>query len=498
MPYLSRSELNGIASAILSSEVDHRTLLAVLPAGYRSSLPFASNVADQVFVHLERMNATPPLDDGTVMLQEYLDQALFSLQQRGLAKSGGAEVIRSALDRIRDMAGRIPEPDLAAPRPAEPDPRRAPPPARDPRRPAQPDSVGVLHFSDLHAGQKGQLWLLPNVVDALEDDLERLHPLAGPWELLVFTGDLTQNGAPDDFAAFDGFLDRLLGHLARLGSSPAVLFVLGNHDLQRPTKADQLKDLVEQDRLPLEFWEQPTHPLRRPVAKAFQGWRAWGASRTRSPDIVSWTEGVLPGEFSASVRAGQRLVGVVGLNTAALHLWSGDRKEKLPLHPAQLMVPTAGDPRRWARQHDVCLLLTHHPASWLNPSGQRALTGEIYLPDRFAAHLAGHVHEESTVTWAYGGGGGRQQIVARSLFGLKAWEDGPGPKIRALGYSALRISFHDTHRELRIWPRSAVQDPGDHRWRIERAVTTHTLREEDGGSAVPIQILGPSPRPTMP
>ena len=57
-------------------------------------------------------------------------------------------------------------------------------------------SLGWLHLSDLHQGMDGQSWLWPNVREQLYDDLRKLHRLCGPWDVVLFTGDLTQRASP--------------------------------------------------------------------------------------------------------------------------------------------------------------------------------------------------------------------------------------------------------------------------------------------------------------
>ena len=52
-----------------------------------------------------------------------------------------------------------------------------------------------LHLTDLHVGMKEHSWLLPGVEDRLFDDLKQLHQRTGPWDLVLFTGDLAQHAA---------------------------------------------------------------------------------------------------------------------------------------------------------------------------------------------------------------------------------------------------------------------------------------------------------------
>src|SRR4051812_400041 len=95
-------------------------------------------------------------------------------------------------------------------------------------------SFSWLHFTDLHQGLESQGWLWPGVRDILFADLEQLHRRCGPWDLVLFSGDLTQRGSAEEFTKFNATLDQLFAHLKALGSTPSLLAVPGNHDLIRP------------------------------------------------------------------------------------------------------------------------------------------------------------------------------------------------------------------------------------------------------------------------
>lgn len=70
------------------------------------------------------------------------------------------------------------------------------------------------------------------------EDLTRVHSHLGHVDAILFTGDLTQRGAADEFARFNDIMAEIRRHLAQLGSEPVLLAVPGNHDLVRPPKGD--------------------------------------------------------------------------------------------------------------------------------------------------------------------------------------------------------------------------------------------------------------------
>ena len=57
-----------------------------------------------------------------------------------------------------------------------------------------------LHLTDFHQGMADQDWLWPNMQERFYEDLEYLHGECGPWDLVLFTGDLTQSGLAEEFA----------------------------------------------------------------------------------------------------------------------------------------------------------------------------------------------------------------------------------------------------------------------------------------------------------
>src|ERR1700688_210921 len=98
------------------------------------------------------------------------------------------------------------------------------------------ESFAWLHLTDLHYGLAGQGTLWPNVREAFFADLREMHGRCGPWQAVLFTGDLVQSGAEQEFKSMEAeALGRLRRELATLGSGEAVILAVpGNHDLVRP------------------------------------------------------------------------------------------------------------------------------------------------------------------------------------------------------------------------------------------------------------------------
>ena len=98
------------------------------------------------------------------------------------------------------------------------------------------ESFSWLHLTDFHYGLKGQGHLWPTLRAPFLDSLTALHAQCGPWDAVLFTGDLVQAGKSDEFAKFQAeVLEPLWQKLQELGSGKAVLLAVpGNHDLFRP------------------------------------------------------------------------------------------------------------------------------------------------------------------------------------------------------------------------------------------------------------------------
>ncbi len=142
---------------------------------------------------------------------------------------------------------------------------------------SDPSSLGILHLTDFHQGQGGQRTLWPDVKERFFKDLAELHETAGPFDLVLFTGDLTQKATPDEFAKLDDTLAKLFGRLEELGSKPSLLAVPGNHDMTWPPPSPERDSLMQWHSKPDThdaFFETPTDPRRAVIDRAFDAYSA--------------------------------------------------------------------------------------------------------------------------------------------------------------------------------------------------------------------------------
>ena len=342
--------------------------------------------------------------------------------------------------------------------------------------------ISWLHLTDLHRGMSAQSYLWPNIEKTFFEDLEALHDLCGPWDIILFSGDLVQKGAPEEFRKLDDTLRRLYEKLNDLGSDPVLLAVPGNHDLKRPPISDptlsQLDKFNSDPSLRQEFWGSRKSPSRALVRKSFGSFGQWLKNHPfKRPHSV--TNGMLPGDFAAIVEKDDLRVGVVGLNTAFLQLQEGNFEGRLVVNARQLVAVCGEHFTDWFDRCTACFLMTHHPPSWLTPNSREALKQDIAIPGRFLAHLCGHLHDSAHERTSVGGDGNVSRTwQGSSLFGLEFYGDDQRSE-RKHGYSAGLLDIQGSTATLRVWPRLAAKHEGG-RWRF-LASPALTL-EGDGGT----------------
>ncbi len=320
-----------------------------------------------------------------------------------------------------------------------------------------------LHLTDFHQGMSKQSWLLPGVKDRFFKDLKKLHEKSGPWDLVLFTGDLTNRGSAEEFKKLNIFLEELWKEFKRLGSSPKLLAVPGNHDLVRPNWNDDPDVQSNDDPDESEFWNDVqsefwnTKSPEHKVTEAFKNYTNW-LKNPPSKVVDNLKHGILPGDFSVTIEKGDAKLGIVGLNSTFIQLTDDDYKGKLVLHGYQFQAACGGDGPDWAKQHHACLLLTHQPPSWLNDNSQQNhLNGQIADSGRFAAHLCGHLHEANPLYFFEGGANPKYIWQGCSLFGLEDFGEQKENTQRSHGYTAGKIELNGEKGRLIFWPRREIR-----------------------------------------
>ncbi len=348
-----------------------------------------------------------------------------------------------------------------------------------------------LHLTDLHYGLQGQDCLWPTLRGPFLESLGPLSDRCGPWDAVLFTGDLVQSGESAQFERMQAeVLDPLWRRLRELGSGGAVLLAVpGNHDLYRSQDPDSpaLDVLLEKggfERVAAKFWDQPAGSYRRVVHDAFAAYGAWWEQAPPRPPGVK--TGILPGDFAVTLPCGDRKVGLVGLNTTFLQLAGGDYEGRLVWDARQLYAVCEGGVDVWCDRHDVCLLLTHQGPGWLTLEAREAGESEIAPAGRFAVHLFGHQHE-TEITYIRRGGSTKAVRLCQgcSVFGME--KRGEPPAIERMhGYAAGRIELDAGEAHLRLWPRIATKKTGP--WRFIPDGENAELEGDEGTAAEAVSM----------
>lgn len=317
-------------------------------------------------------------------------------------------------------------------------------------------AINWLQLTDLHQGMPGQRWLWPAIKDAFFDDLGKLHEKSGPWDLVLFTGDLTHTGSADEFKRLSDTLGKLWGRIRALGSCPALVTVPGNHDLVRPKMNGAVRALRQWPSEPdirKEFWATHDNEYRLLVREAFAPYEAFRAEHS-PPASFKTKVGLLPGDGSISFTKDGLSVAIVGLNSAFLQLTGDDYLGRLDLDPRQFHAVTDLDePFGWVKEHDFAFLLTHHPSTWLHPEAQETFREAVAPAGLFFAHQFGHMHEGTSTTTSIGGSTPVRAVQGPSLFGLETWGDGSRQRLH--GYMAARVEVTSAGGTFKLWPRLA-------------------------------------------
>uniref|UniRef100_UPI003F498008 metallophosphoesterase n=1 Tax=Ensifer adhaerens TaxID=106592 RepID=UPI003F498008 len=313
-----------------------------------------------------------------------------------------------------------------------------------------------LHFSDLHFGMKGQAPLWSNLKHHLYDDLPLLFAQSGPWDLVIFSGDIVQRGSADEFQGATDALAELYGKLRGLGCNPKFVAVPGNHDLVRPAEKHMptmlLRDWQSKPAVREEFLGDPSSPYRETIRSSFANYESWyGSLSDAGIPVLESDKGFLPGDQVGRFVIAGKQVGIVGLNSTWLQLAHDTKAGDLHVDLSQLatMLPEA---EGWCRSNDFNLLVTHHPVEWLGSESLTTWKTEIAPPGRFDIHLFGHMHEPLSRSLSVMGSSPVTVFQAPSLFGLEYLADKSSTRIH--GYSAGEFSLTAKGRKLRIWPRT--------------------------------------------
>lgn len=339
-----------------------------------------------------------------------------------------------------------------------------------------PRMLGWLHLTDLHVGQPKEAGRLANIERAFLEDLRRAAREEGhPLHVVFFTGDIAYRGDDGEYVRASAFLGRILYAVAELNAelmgdyepedpraAPLLVPVPGNHDVVRPKSVEA--EVVRQafaSRTPHSpgLWVAGQEGVRATLRTAFSPYERW-LRRHPLPFPRTWRSGVIPGDRAVSIDRGGIRLGVLGLNSAYLHLGDG-AYGTLHLDMSQFTSLCGPNTGGWVDTHDFNVLLTHHPPDWLSAVGRRLLEQEIRPDSLFDLHLFGHAHVGAHDPQP-GSTGIRHLFQGRSLFGAEEHDAD-----RLHGYTIGRFEVVDdanvgASKHAYIRPRRGWHD--DHGW----------------------------------
>ncbi len=283
---------------------------------------------------------------------------------------------------------------------------------------------------------------------------------------MIISGDLTSRGTEREFGVVTSTLDSLWNYFRSLGSDPCLLTVPGDMDFEW-SLFPQIPALSAP-----AIWKRSTGPLED-LSRGLNSFSQWFASwRSTHPSPAVFKQGLLPGDFAATVLKEGSMIGVLGLNSM-LRSAPGIRE----LRVEQLSAAIGEDLRQWAQQHELLLLVTHVAPVWLNPIALDQLLTELVPPDRPFLHLCGGRHATPETTSGSIRPSRRFYIQPPSLFseirGPKAW-----------GYFAGQFSLSGMKAGLRLFPRVASLDDG-----AITLVAGYKPRSADEAYDLPIESL---------
>lgn len=315
--------------------------------------------------------------------------------------------------------------------------------------------IKFLHLSDLHFGDRNQREVFSQTKSILFEDIEFIIKKLESLEIVFFTGDLVQKGSKIEFEQLEKFLIELWELFKKHGQDPYLICVPGNHDLERSNDLNDpilkilnrwIEDNIKQD----HFWNSPNQYIEF-VNNRFSNYLDWYQNTSiRKPENI--TQGYINGDFYCTINHNDLKIGIVGLNSAFLHLTDGSAEKKLGIYNKQIYNLFEDNYIEWLKSNNLSFLLTHHSSDWFEQESLREFHHDIYTDSSYVEHLCGHMHGPSCTNFSINGYPSKRISIAPSLFGLESYNDNPDLK-RIHGYTAGIYNINSEEITKTIWPR---------------------------------------------
>ena len=322
-----------------------------------------------------------------------------------------------------------------------------------------------LHLSDQHIGMSGSKIYWPQVREAFFDDLRQHLSNGNTIDLVIFSGDLVQQGLQEEFELALIEIKKLFSVLEESNSRPAFFIVPGNHDLIRVDETTGLPFAIAEAGKRLENFKASVLPKgsnHSQITAIFKNYTKFiNNLKQEGIQLVGETSGIFPGDSSTRLEINGLKIGLVGLNTAWSQVCGGEYKERIEIFADQFLRLVDHDPSGWLGENNLNFLITHHPASWLSKLSAKEFNTEIFLAKYFDLHLYGHMHEIEAIAEDHGDGHIKRTIQGASLFGMER-DPKEGVK-RHHGYLYGMVS--DESKQLTLWPRQ-IEKTTSYGWKV--------------------------------
>lgn len=322
-----------------------------------------------------------------------------------------------------------------------------------------------LHLSDQHIGMSGSKIFWPQVREAFFEDLRQHLGSGQSIDLVIFSGDLVQQGLQEEFELALIEIKKLFSLLEENNSQPAFFIVPGNHDLIRVDETTGLPFAIAEAGKRQEKFKASVlnkgHNHSQIVANFKNYTKFINSLKQEGIQLIGETSGIFPGDSSSRIEVNGLKIGIVGLNTAWSQVCGGNYKEHIEVFADQFLKLVDHDPGGWLGENNLNLLVTHHPASWLSELSIKEFKAEIFLARYFDLHLYGHMHEIEAIAEDHGDGHVKRTIQGASLFGMER-DPKEGVK-RHHGYLYGMVS--EDSEQLTLWPRQ-IEKTTSYGWKV--------------------------------
>jgi predicted MPP superfamily phosphohydrolase/Cdc6-like AAA superfamily ATPase len=266
--------------------------------------------------------------------------------------------------------------------------------------------IKILHLSDVHFGCNDadgeQDKITKGIAKSLKENSEQV-------DLIVFTGDLTQEGSATQFQKGKEWLDDI--HSVVGGK---IIFCPGNHDLKR-------KD-AETDTLRLAYPNKDSFGRSKVKIyanqKQFTSFKRWANElNDDSLNYINlWKDNVSAGH--EKIETNECEVGIIGINTALLSCGNDDEgKLCVDIKAINACID------EYDTKKQLVISIGHHPLDkWLTPWNEKNVRTVFEQECGVHLYLHGHLHESSSKSFSKNTGKSLCEISAGAAYQGSDWD----------------------------------------------------------------------------